>query len=130
MQEALKARQANVDNINSTMQQMREEAQSMGASVPDRLRKRVDKLNNDWSKIRQMAGNLRPTSDADLARKMAMQQAGKVKNHGHGYPNPIACLGPLTNILFVLQICSSMNHQSNTTMGTILECVRMFLASL
>ena len=79
MQDALRARQANIDHINTNTREMKEEVESMGSSLPENLQRRVDKLNADWAKIRQMAGHLRPTSDADLAQKMMMQQSGKVK---------------------------------------------------
>ncbi|XP_077976931.1 dystrophin-like isoform X2 [Glandiceps talaboti] len=74
MQEALKARQANMDSVNNTFQALTLEAASMGAILPDNIREKVDKLNTDWTRIKHMAAHLRPISDADIESKVFREQ--------------------------------------------------------
>lgn len=74
MNEALKARQENMDSINRLNTQLTAEAQAASRQLADPLREDVERLNADWERIRYLAAHLRPRSDVELERKVIIQQ--------------------------------------------------------
>ncbi|XP_063954745.1 dystrophin-like isoform X1 [Lytechinus pictus] len=74
MNDALKARQENMDSINRLNTQLTAEAQAASRQLADPLRGDVERLNTDWERIRYLAAHLRPRSDVELERKVVIQQ--------------------------------------------------------
>ena len=74
MQQALRARQANMDSVNHAGDQLKREARIMGAAIPDPLQDKLDKLNSDWAKIQYLASRLKPTTDFEVEQKVIMQR--------------------------------------------------------
>ncbi|XP_072178254.1 dystrophin-like [Diadema setosum] len=74
MNEALKARQENMDSVNRLNTQLTAEAQRSSRQLPEELREKVEKLNVDWDRIRYLASHLRPRSDVELERKVVIKQ--------------------------------------------------------
>ncbi|XP_071801510.1 dystrophin-like isoform X3 [Asterias amurensis] len=74
MQQALRARQANMDSVNHAGDQLKREARIMGAAIPDPLQDKLDKLNSDWAKIQYLASRLKPTTDFEVEKKVIMQR--------------------------------------------------------
>ena len=66
MQEALRARQANMDHVNSTYREMDAESRQAGYNMAEDIQQNVKSLNSDWTKIQQMATNLRPASSGSI----------------------------------------------------------------
>ncbi|XP_038058938.1 dystrophin-like isoform X2 [Patiria miniata] len=74
MQQALKARQANMDSVNHTGDRLIREARALGAAIPDPLQDKLDKLNSDWAKIQYLASRLKPASEFDVEQRRMMQR--------------------------------------------------------
>ena len=77
MQQALRARQANMDSVNHSGDQLKREARIMGAAIPDPLQDKLDKLNSDWAKIQYLASRLKPMTEFEVEKKVIMQRTGK-----------------------------------------------------
>ncbi len=66
MQDALRVRQHNMDHMNDKFRDITIESRQVGVNIPDHVQNKVDMLNADWRQIKQMAANLRPSSDSSL----------------------------------------------------------------
>ncbi|XP_022094793.1 dystrophin-like [Acanthaster planci] len=76
MQQALKARQANMDSVNHTGDRLKREARAVGAALPEPLQDKLDKLNGDWAKIQYLAARLKPTpAELSAEQRRIMQRA-------------------------------------------------------
>lgn len=66
MNDALTARQQHVMGINERYQRILIDCQQDGVPVPENVMLKVEKLNMDWLKVKELAANLRsPDTSVD-----------------------------------------------------------------
>lgn len=58
-QEAVRARQNNIDTVNKTCDQLRAEYQQL--VLPEPVQQKIDKLNADWLVVKELAEKMEPT---------------------------------------------------------------------
>ena len=85
MAEALRVRQKNMDHMNDKFRDMTIESRQAGVNIPDHVQHKVDTLNADWRKIKQMAANLRPSSDSSLEDTVFVEGGSLMLNTGNSY---------------------------------------------
>ncbi|XP_071957062.1 dystrophin-like isoform X2 [Antedon mediterranea] len=74
MQEAINARQANLDSVNATSERMTRDGDSLGITIPQEIQQKVDKLNGDWQKLNSLAGKLKPVKMLNIEEDIWVQQ--------------------------------------------------------
>ncbi|XP_033125074.1 dystrophin-like isoform X4 [Anneissia japonica] len=74
MQEAIHARQANLDSVNATAERMNRDGDSLGICIPHNIQQKVEKLNGDWQKLQHLAAQLKPIKSLSIEEDIWVQQ--------------------------------------------------------